>query len=111
VLDRRNLLVYAPRNTPYHVEIMSSAGNIRFADALAFNSRDNRICSFGGDSVIFGDGSMPNDVSITGVYRLGERGLHELLVAFGKAEPLEELTPAETEGAEIENVAGSDTSE
>ena len=45
VLDRRNLIVYSPnKRSPYHVELTSSSGNLRFANAIGFESRDPRIC-------------------------------------------------------------------
>lgn len=55
-LDPYNLIVwFNNRNTPRHIELETACYSARFVDTIAFTSRDNRLCAFGGDSVIIGD--------------------------------------------------------
>ena len=55
-LDPYNLIVwFNNRNTPRHIELETACYQLRFVDTIAFTSRDNRLCAFGGDSVIVGD--------------------------------------------------------
>lgn len=102
-LDRSNLIVYAPtRSTAYHVRISPPSTELKFANALAFQSRSNRICGYAGDRIVFRGTGAGNQVSVTNVYRLDEVGLQRLLAAYGLAEGAEVLEPEEGEAAEIE---------
>lgn len=103
VLDRSNLIVYAPsKSNAYQVQISPSSTELKFADAIAFSSRRNRICGYAGDRLIIGSGPSPREYSVSGVYRLDEVGLQRLLELHGIGKPGEPLEPEETEGAEIE---------
>ncbi len=68
---------------------------------ISFRSWSSRICGYAGDELI-----IPNDIfqprySITNVTELDETGLYNLMVQFGKAEPLEEVEPEVTGEPEI----------
>ena len=103
VLDRSTLIVYAPsKSHAYQVRISPPSTEIKFADAIAFSSRSNRICGYAGDRIIVGSGSSPREYSVSGVYRLDEVGLQRLLEQYGIGKPGDPLEPEETEGAEIE---------
>ena len=105
VLDRSNFIVYAPnKSRPYHVRISPPSTDLKFANALAFSSRGNRICGYAGDTVLIG---VRNDrrYSVTGVYRLDEIMLEQVLGAYGNVD----IETEPTEGAEIErDLEGSD---
>lgn len=103
VLDRTNLIVYAPsKSNAYQVRISPPSTELKFANAIAFSSRSNRICGYAGDRIILGSGSSPREYSVSGVYRLDEVGLQRLLEQHGIGKPGQPLEPEETEGAEIE---------
>lgn len=56
-LDPYNLIVwFNNRNTPRHIELETACYSARFVDTIAFTSGpDERLCAYGGDSVIIGD--------------------------------------------------------
>ncbi len=105
VLDRSNLIVYAPsRQTAYHVRISPPATSLRATDRLSFGPRDARICGYAGERLIVPDGRGGERFSIIGVSRLTEAGLESLLVAAGRAAgagAAEEAQPEPAAGAEI----------
>ena len=102
VLDRGNLIVYGrPRKRAYHLQISPPNLDLGGSDMISFRSLTGRICGYAGDELI-----IPNDIfqprySITTVTELDETGLYNLMVQFGKAEPLEEVEPEVTGEPEI----------
>jgi hypothetical protein len=108
VLDDRNLIVYAPgKSNAYHVQISPPAPELRFTNALAFESRNTQICGYAGDDLLLADGPASRQYSITGVWRLDEAALQGLKARFNL-----DTTPAQpeaqpVEGAEIERELGS----
>jgi hypothetical protein len=103
-LDDRNLIVFGPgRSEAYHVQVSPPSPDLRFADALAFESRQTRICGYAGDDVVVADGGRRGDrLSVIGVYRLDERALQGLRARFGIGEPATAPRPEPGAGAEIE---------
>lgn len=52
-LDRKRLVVFAPsRKHPYLVEVSPTCIGLKFSETIAFQSRDSRICPFGGDDLL-----------------------------------------------------------
>jgi hypothetical protein len=80
-LDDRNLIVFAPRNQPFHVELASGCFGLRGSSIIALRSRTDRMCGFGGDAVVV-DGALPERCPVLGVTRLDEDGLRLLLERF-----------------------------
>ena len=112
VLDRGNLIVYGrPRKRAYHLQISPANLDLGGSDMISFRSWTGRICGYAGDELI-----IPNDIfqprySITNVTELDETGLYNLMVQFGKAEPLEEVEPEVTGEPEISRELDNDTEE
>ena len=112
VLDRGNLIVYGrPRKRAYHLQISPPNLDLGGSDMISFRSWTGRICGYAGDELI-----IPNDIfqprySITNVTELDETGLYNLMVQFGKAEPLEEVEPEVTGEPEISRELDNDTEE
>ena len=53
VLSRTHLIVFAPsKRHPYLVEVSGTCVGLRFSETIAFESRDSRICSYGGDDLL-----------------------------------------------------------
>lgn len=78
-LDDRNLLVFAGRSQPYHVELAQSCFGLEFEDVIAFYDRggDERICGFGMDRVIV-NRTVPEACGIVAVDALTEDQAEEL---------------------------------
>ena len=108
VLDRSNLIVYAPnQSNAFRVQISPPSMELRSAQALAFSGRSSRICGFAGDQVVVGRGRSGRTHSVINVLRLDERELENLQRRFGKL-PADESAPVpeESPGAEVtEDVA------
>ena len=94
-LDNRNLIVFAGRRNPYHVQLSRASTRLRFSDQIAFTDRDGRVCPFGGDSIVI-NGAMPDQISISSIRRLTEGGLEEVYLQFGISRPEIIETPEES---------------
>ena len=82
-LDRTNLIVYAPtKSSAYHVRISPPASELRFANAIAFDSGGTRICGHPGEGVIFNSGSVARKYFVTDVYRLDTEAVQNLIAEF-----------------------------
>lgn len=90
-LNRYNLIIWSPgRNNPYHIELNNPCNGIRFAETIGFSSKDNRLCSYGGDSILINSsGGMLDRCTIGSITRLDKEGL-ERLVAQGRGRSLSE---------------------
>jgi len=104
VLDRSNLIVYAPsKQSAYHVRISPPAIGLRSADRLSFGRSDARICGYAGERLIVPDGRGGERYSIVGVARLTQAGLEALLFAAGRS-----AGPGPADAAEPEPAGGAD---
>jgi len=105
VLDDQTLVVWASsRRCPYVVELARRCGGLRFANTIAFDSRDSYICSYGGDAVLSRQGGGPDRCSIVNVRRISEQQLEGLYVEYGLADPAP-VPEAELEVEEAEEAA------
>ena len=68
---------------------------------ISFRSWTGRICGYAGDELIIANDIFQPRYSIVNVNELDETGLYNLMVQFGKAEPLEEVEPEVTGEPEI----------
>ena len=102
VLDRSNLIVYGrPSSRAYHIEISPPATSIRGSDMISFASWSGRICGFAGDDLLIPNSIYNERHSIISVKRLDETAQYNLLVRFGKAEPVIEVQPEDDSSPEI----------
>lgn len=53
-LDRQRLIIYAPsKKRPYFAKLFTPSPELRFENAIGFQSRtDGRFCTYGGDALI-----------------------------------------------------------
>ena len=103
VLDRGNLIVYGrPRSRSYHIQISPPASFIRGSDSIGFKSFSGRICGFAGDQLIIPNSVFQESYSIITVKQLNETAHYNLLVRFGKAEPVEQVEPENDASPEIQ---------
>ena len=109
VLDDRNLIVFAPsKSNPYHITISPPSPELRWANGLAFESRNTQVCGYAGDHVLLADGPGPRRYSVIAVHRLDEDALHGLQARFGVGSAPQQAEPEPAEGAEIEKELGGD---
>jgi hypothetical protein len=101
VLDRSNLIVYAPtKNNAYHVRISPPSTELRDANALSFGANETRICGYAGDRVLI-EGSRDRSYAVIDVARLSPEGLAALLeLRAGAPKPVP--VPQPGPGAEVE---------
>ena len=62
-------------------------------DRISFQSFTGRVCGFAGDELIVPDNMFPERFSIISVIELDETAHYNLMIRFGKAEPLEQVKP------------------
>ena len=109
VLDRSNLIVYGrPSSRAYHIEISPPATSIRGSDMISFASWSGRICGFAGDDLLIPNSIYNERHSIISVKRLDETAQYNLLVRFGKAEPVIEVQPEDDSSPEIKRELGEE---
>jgi hypothetical protein len=108
VLDKSNLIVYAPtKSRAYHVRIAPPSNELRFANGLLFEGRDNRICGYAGESVSFRGSEAGRRYSITNVWQLDASAREQLLDAYKTGAGKKMPEAKESDGAEIErNLTG-----
>ncbi|MEO7386661.1 MAG: DUF6491 family protein [Gammaproteobacteria bacterium] len=101
VLDRSNLIIYAPNdNHAYHLRISPPSTELRWAEGLAFSPSD-RICGYAGDRLFVGPPQSVERYAVIDVARLSAEGLEALrATARGDAAPIARPQPGA--GAEVE---------
>jgi len=72
---------------------------------LATRSRDDRLCPYGGDSIII-DRFAGGEARIRSISRLTPDQVEMLQIRYGKKEPVDQPDPAppEVQGAEVEEL-------
>jgi hypothetical protein len=103
-LDRRTLLIWGG-SRPYYVRLATPTREMEFGISVAVYSRDDRLCPYGGDGLIFSrfDG---RPVTVRSISRISKEQAEDILVRYGKSKSAEPQTPApkELEGAEVEEL-------
>lgn len=103
-LDDRNLLIWGPGKRAYHVTLFRPAFELRSSFQMSFSSRDDQLCPYGGDRVVFGSFS-PDSIGIQSITRLNAEQADELLIRYGRKEPEQQApAPADVAGAEVEEL-------
>jgi hypothetical protein len=98
-------LIWEGSNKPYFVRLTTSARDMDSGISISVQSRDDRLCPYGGDGIIFSRfESRP--VTIRSITRITKEQAEDIKVQYGKSEPVEPQTPApkEVEGAEVEEL-------
>ncbi len=107
-LDRRSLLVEASGRRLYYVTLAMPSNELRSSFSIGVESRDQWLCPYGGDRLIFDGLGSTIDMgsSIRGIQRVTPEQAEELLYRYGKKTPPEQQDPApgKIEGAEVEEL-------
>jgi len=104
-LSRDSLLIHAAAKRSYFVTLFSPRFGMKSSFQLATRSRDDRLCPFGGDALIFGS-FQGDEARIRSIKRLNPGQLEQVLIRYGKKEPVDKPDPAppEVKGAEVEEL-------
>lgn len=100
-LDDRSLLIWSG-SRPYYVSLVSRSLEMRSAFRMSVDSRDDRLCPYGGDGLNFG-GLSRSPSRVRAISRISKDQAEELLVRYGKKDAGEPQTPApkEIKGADV----------
>ena len=104
-LSRDSLLIHASGKRSYFVRLLTPSIGLNSSFQLATKSRDDRLCPYGGDSIIF-DRMPGGEARIRSISRLTPDQVEQLLIRYGKKEPgdTEDPAPTEIDGAEVEEL-------
>lgn len=104
-LDDRSLLVWGPAKRGYFVTLFRPSFDMRSSFRLGFSSRDDQLCPYGGDSVVFG-GLGSETIRVQSISRISEEQAEEILIRYGKKDPPESQAPApaDVKGAKVEEL-------
>jgi hypothetical protein len=105
-LSNESLLIHASGKRSYFVRLSMPGFGLKSSFQLATRSRDDNLCPYGGDSIIF-DRFAGGEARILSISRLTPDQVEMLLIRYGKKEPVDtEETPVlpEVKGAEVEEL-------
>lgn len=104
-LSRDSLLIHASGKRSYFVRLFAPSFGLNSSFQLATKSRDDRLCPYGGDSIIF-DRLPGGEASIRSISRITPAQVEQILIHYGKKDPgdTEDPTPPEISGAEVEEL-------
>ena len=102
ILDRGNLIVYGrPKSRSYHLQVSPPNLDEGGMDMISFKSFTGRVCGFAGDELIIPDNIFTERYSIMSVTELDETAHYNLMVRFGKAEPIQDVEPESDSSPQI----------
>lgn len=104
-LSRDSLLIHASGKRSYFVRLFAPSFGLNSSFQLATKSRDDRLCPYGGDSIIV-DRMPGGEARIQSISRVTPAQVEQLLIRYGKKEPGDTENPAQPEisGAEVEEL-------
>jgi hypothetical protein len=104
-LSRDSLLIHASGKRSYFVRLLTPTFGMKSSFQLATKSRDDRLCPYGGDSIIV-DRMPGGEARIQSISRVTPEQVEQLLIRYGKKEPgdTEDPAPPEISGAEVEEL-------
>lgn len=104
-LDRSTLLIEGMGNRDYLVTLVSPALELRSSFRMGFSSRDDWLCPYGGDRLVF-DGMANDSIMIRGISKVTPEQKEDLLIRYGKKEPeeLNDQAPPDVKGADVEEL-------
>lgn len=112
-LDEHNLIVYAPANRAYHLELSRACIGLRNLTRIGLRSRTDRMCGFAGDAVLV-EGPFAERCPVLSVRRLDDAGVDALIARFEgdgegrdgfEVEVVEELDEADGDGGDADGNA------
>ena len=104
-LDKRTLLIRESGNRVYFVRLMTTTAEIDTGMSLTVHSRDDRLCPYGGDGLIFSS-FHPRPVTVRSISRITKEQEEDIKVRYGIKDSDEPQAPEpkQVEGAEVEEL-------
>ena len=104
-LSNESLLIHASGKRSYYVRLSMQGFGLKSSFQLATRSRDDSLCPYGGDSIIF-DRFAGGEARILSISRLTPDQVEMLQIRYGDKEPVDQPDPAppEVQGAEVEEL-------
>lgn len=104
-LSDDSLLIHTSGKRSYFVSLFAPGFGLKTSFQLGTRSRDDMLCPFGGDSIIF-DRGPGGEASIRSISKVTPEQVEMLLIRYGKKEPVDQPDPAppEVKGAEVEEL-------
>ncbi|MGI9222240.1 MAG: DUF6491 family protein [Woeseiaceae bacterium] len=105
VLDEANLIVSERGTRKYHVALTRRAYGLRSSRGIGFDSTGGMVCGRF-DELVYEGSLGAEGVLIASIRRLSPEQEEELLIRFGKLEPVDEQprSPEKVEGAKVEEL-------
>jgi len=105
-LDNSSLLIEGSGNRLYYVTLGISSFELRGSHRIGVESRDEWLCPYGGDGLVFDGFNTMGPTSIRGISRVTAEQADELLYRYGKKERPQEQdsAPPVLDGAEVEEI-------
>jgi len=104
-LSRDSLLIHASAKRSYFVRLLTPDFGLKSSFQLGTRSRDDRLCPYGGDSIV-SDSFSGSEARIRSISRVTPDQVDELLIRYGKNDPgdTQDPAPADVKGAEVEEL-------
>ncbi len=104
-LSRDSLLIHASAKRSYYVRLLAPNFGLKSSFQLGTRSRDDRLCPYGGDSIIF-DRFSGGEARIHSISRVTPEQVEQLMIRYGKKDPgdIQDPAPPEVKGAEVEEL-------
>jgi len=104
-LSRDSLLIHASGKRSYFVRLTTPRFGAQSSFQIGTVSRDDRLCPYGGDTLIF-DRHSRDESRIRSISRVTPDQVELLLIRYGKKDPVDQPDPAppEVKGAEVEEL-------
>ena len=104
-LGRDSLLIHASGKRSYYVRLLGASLGLKSSFQLGTRSRDDRLCPYGGDSIIF-DRFSGGEARIHSISRVTPQQVEQLMIRYGKKDPgdIQDPAPPELNGAEVEEL-------
>ena len=102
-LDESHLILWAT-GRPYLVRVFSPSSDLKTAFRLSFSSRDDQLCPYGGDELVFDGIGFPGGQRIASIKRLTKEQAESLQACYGSGKDTKPPEPREVEGAKVEEL-------
>ena len=104
-LSRESLLIHASAKRSYFVRLWTSDFGLKSSFQLGTRSRDDRLCPYGGDALVF-DSFSGREARIRSISKVTPEQVDSLLIRYGKKDPgdTQDPAPPEVKGAEVEEL-------
>ena len=107
-LTESHLIVWAT-GRPYLVKLLSPSLDLKTAFRMSFASRDDRLCPYGGDELVFDGMGFPGGQRIASIKRLTREQADSLKACYVSGKDTKPPEPREIEGAKVEELGETES--